>query len=136
MNNAKKQVWYVAGPMSNLPNLNFPAFHAEAARLRVLGYEVVNPAEINGGEDELTACAAMTPDEITAHWRTCMRNDIKVLVDCDGIALLSGWERSRGARLELHVASELGLDIIEAPGVSPWPQPEPSIGAAPDWAAA
>lgn len=136
MNNDKKQVWYVAGPMSNLPGLNFAAFHAEAARLRALGHEVINPAEINGGADELAACAAMTPAEMAEHWRACMRNDIKVLVDCDGISLLPGWERSRGARLELHVASELGLDVIEAPGVSPWPQPEPSIGAAPDWAAA
>ena len=38
---------YIAGPMSNMPSLNFPAFHAEAARLRGLGYEVVNPAEVN-----------------------------------------------------------------------------------------
>ena len=38
---------YVAGPMTGHPQLNFPAFHTEAARLRALGYEVVNPAELN-----------------------------------------------------------------------------------------
>ena len=38
---------YCAGPMTGLPELNFPAFHAEAARLRAFGYEVINPAEIN-----------------------------------------------------------------------------------------
>ena len=38
---------YIAGPMTGLPELNFPAFHAEAARLRAFGYEVINPAEIN-----------------------------------------------------------------------------------------
>lgn len=36
---------YLAGPMTGLPEHNFPAFHAEAARLRGLGYHVENPAE-------------------------------------------------------------------------------------------
>lgn len=74
---------YIAGPMTGLPDLNFPAFHAEAARLRALGYEVSNPAEIN-------------PDP-TAGWEACMRADIAELVKCDGVALVwvamtvSGW---------------------------------------------
>ncbi|WP_457825134.1 DUF4406 domain-containing protein, partial [Staphylococcus aureus] len=32
---------YVAGPMSGLPELNFPAFHAAAAELRAQGFDVV-----------------------------------------------------------------------------------------------
>jgi hypothetical protein len=88
---------YIAGPMSGLPLLNFPAFHAAAARLRGLGVEVVNPAEIN-------------PDQ-AATWRDCMRADLKQLVDCDAVALLPGWEKSRGATLERHVALALGLRV-------------------------
>ena len=38
---------YISGPMSGLPELNFPAFHAAAASLRAKGLDVVNPAEIN-----------------------------------------------------------------------------------------
>lgn len=102
---------YLAGPMTGIPELNFPAFHAEAARLRALGFEVVNPAEINGGADELVACAAMTPEQLQDHWRNCMRRDIAELVQCDGIALLPAWERSRGATLEHHVAAALGLRV-------------------------
>lgn len=42
---------YLSGPMTGKPALNFPAFHAEAARLLALGYEVVNPAwRLMGGE--------------------------------------------------------------------------------------
>ena len=44
----KKQTIYIAGPMTGLPDLNFPTFHTEAARLRSLGHEVINPAEIGG----------------------------------------------------------------------------------------
>jgi len=103
---------YVAGPMSGLPELNFPAFHAEAARLRGLGHEVINPAEINGGADEVVACASMNTEQYAAHWSKCMRADIAALIDCDGIALLPGWEKSRGASLEHHIAQALGMAVL------------------------
>ncbi len=89
---------YLAGPMTGIEALNFPAFHAEAFRLRALGYNVVNPAEIN-----------VDP---TKGWSECMRADIAQLVKCDGIALLPGWEQSRGARLECHIAQQLGMDVV------------------------
>lgn len=65
---------YLAGPMTGLPELNFPLFKSEAARLRALGFDVVNPAEIS-------------PDP-GACWRACMKADIRELVTCDAIALL------------------------------------------------
>ena len=92
--------WYLAGPMSNLPELNFPAFHAEAARLRAAGHHVVNPAEVN-------------PDH-TMPWAECLRRDIPELLTCDGIALLPGWEASRGAKLEHHIATALGMRVVMA----------------------
>jgi len=88
---------YIAGGMTGLPDLNFPAFHAEAARLRELGWDVVNPAEIN-------------PDKHMS-WQQCMRTDIAELVFCDAIQLLAGWEQSKGAVLEHHIAERLGLTI-------------------------
>jgi len=89
---------YIAGPMTGLPDLNFPAFHAEADRLRALGYEVSNPAEIN-------------PDP-TAGWEACMRADIAQLVTCDAVRLLDGWESSRGASLEAHIAHRLDMRLV------------------------
>lgn len=92
---------YIAGPMTGLPELNFPAFHAAAAALREQGLTVINPAEIN-------------PD-VGADWIDCMRADIQQLVTCDGIYLLPGWEKSRGAKLEHHIADALGMDVSFAP---------------------
>lgn len=105
---------YLAGPMSNIPQLNFPLFHAEADRLRMLGYDIVNPAEINGGADELTATASMTPAQLAVHWLDCMRADVKQLVDCDGVALLPGWQHSRGVTVECELAKGLGLLVCHA----------------------
>jgi hypothetical protein len=89
---------YLSGPMSNLPELNFPAFHAAAVSLRASGYEVINPAEITTDPD--------------ANWEDCLRLDIAQLVTCVGIALLPGWENSRGAKLEKHIAEALGMRLI------------------------
>lgn len=88
---------YIAGPMSGYENHNFPAFAAKAAVLRDMGFDVVSPAEIN-------------PDTKMA-WADCMRADIKALVSCDAIALLHGWENSKGAKLEHHIAERLELKV-------------------------
>lgn len=88
---------YLAGPMTGYPDLNFPHFHATAAQLRLQGHEVVNPAEINA--------------DTSAEWAACMKQDIAQLVTCDGIAVLTGWDASRGARLEHHIATALGMPV-------------------------
>ena len=90
---------YIAGPCTGYPDLNFPAFHAAAARLRAAGHHVENPAEINA--------------DPSAEWLDCMRADIARLVTCDAIHLLPGWSKSRGACLEHQIAVGLGLEIIE-----------------------
>jgi hypothetical protein len=92
--------------MTGISDLNFPAFNAEAERLRSLGFDVVNPAEVN-------------PDA-EASWHECMRKDIAALVTCDMLALLPGWERSRGAHLEMHIAHRVGIEIVVAQQLEFW----------------
>lgn len=89
---------YISGPMTGQPDLNFPAFNAAADHLRGLGFDVVNPAEIN-------------PKSVT-EWAACMREDIKQLCTCDAIAMLGGWEQSKGAHLELHIAHRLEMKVV------------------------
>lgn len=89
---------YVAGPMTGIEALNFPAFHARTKLLRDRGAHVENPAEIN-------------PDP-HMDWHEAMRRDIPRLLTCDTIDLLPGWEKSRGATLEYHIAQQLGMTII------------------------
>lgn len=91
---------YIAGPMTGLPDLNYPAFHAEAARLRGLGHHVENPAE-----NPAPACGS---------WQAYMRMAISQLITCDSLVLLPGWQGSKGAMLEACIATELGMSVEES----------------------
>lgn len=41
-----------------------------------------------------------------------MRRDIALLLECDCIYMLQGWELSKGAKLELDVASSCGIKVL------------------------
>jgi hypothetical protein len=107
---------YVAGPMTGHADCNFPAFHAAAARLREAGFEVVNPAENFGGRTDL-------PRE------TYLRADVILVAQCEAIAMLPGWEDSRGARLEYLLARELSMLALDAETLQPLENPPvPAVG--------
>lgn len=89
---------YLAGPMTGIPEFNAPVFHAEAARLRALGYVVENPAEVKLPEG--------------ATWADYMCADIPLLLKCDTVALLPGAIYSRGARTEANLAAQLGMHLV------------------------
>jgi NTP pyrophosphatase (non-canonical NTP hydrolase) len=98
---------YIAGPMSGYPDHNFPAFHAAAARLRSKGLHVISPAEQGlDGTPEIT-------------WLDCMRHDVKLVAEVDAVAVLPGWDRSRGASIEVTLARSLGLPIFDAASGEP-----------------
>ena len=91
---------YLAGPMTGFEDFNFPAFNKMAAELRDRGYVVENPAE-HGVVDG-------------ADWADYMAYDLTRLGLCGQVAVLPGWENSKGARLEVHIARELGMKVVNA----------------------
>lgn len=111
---------YVAGPMRGIPHFNFPAFHAAAAKLRAAGHEVFNPAERDcerHGTDisvgNATGCEATAVKEHGFDLRTALHEDLRfICLEADAIALLPGWERSKGATAEHATAVALGLRIL------------------------
>lgn len=112
---------YIAGPMTGLPEFNFPAFNAMAEKMRGTGWHVENPAE-HGHVDG-------------AEWADYLRYDIGRLATCEAIMLLPGWSKSRGARLEVSIAKELGMVFMFAEGAEhePAAQPQGEIERLKEW---
>ena len=115
-----KKLVYLAGPMSGKPFFNFPAFFAYEEWLRDQGYDVWSPARNdivkygpfyrecpNGSAEELARCNPRPA------YRDVLRDDLNFLLDTDCIvALMPGWENSKGARVEFHLAHCLNLEIM------------------------
>lgn len=98
-----KTVLYVAAPMSGYPEFNYPAFDAAETWLLDKGYRVLNPVR---SEDHNP-----TPG-VPQAWDWYMRHALRMVLDADGLALLPGWEASRGAQLEVSVAHALHLRVM------------------------
>lgn len=95
---------YVAGPMTGIEELNYPAFNEAAELLEAAGYDTLNPV--------LSASRSDAPHDYvdeTTTWQMYMRNALNQVIRAEGIALLPGWEQSRGARLEVYIAEQLGM---------------------------
>lgn len=45
-------------------------------------------------------------------WKEHMLADIKMLMDCEAIYLLPDWTMSAGARIERHIADEMGMMVL------------------------
>jgi len=102
--------YYLAGPMSGIPQFNFPAFYAAAADLRQRGYDIVSPAELDDQEDKGAALKSADGNAsdrtlVKKTWAEFLARDVKLIADeVQGIIFLStDWYKSRGARLEAFV---------------------------------
>lgn len=90
---------YISGQISGLSLDEVKAkFQDAEKRIVEHGYEAVNPLK-NG-----------IPDNEA--WEVHMAADIVLLLDCDAIYMLPGWESSKGATLEKNIAERTGKKII------------------------
>lgn len=109
---------YLGGPMSGLPQFNFPAFDAAAAHLREQGWEIVSPAELDSDEVREQALASadgrsvVRENDTAQTWGDFLARDVKLIADdVQAIILLPGWSGSRGALLETFVGLLSGKDF-------------------------
>lgn len=94
-----KEKVYISGPIAGYDiEERKLAFLKVQHMLESLGYAPVNPFD-NG-----------VPDD--AHWREHMRADIAMLLQCESIYMMPGWEFSKGCKLELDVASSCGIRLM------------------------
>lgn len=102
---------YIAGPMTGLPDWNYPAFFEAEAQLRALGHQVFNPATNDADTLELALDAAGSPERPKHSWAYYLKRDLPQVMDVDALVMLPGWQNSKGARLEVNVATALGLPL-------------------------
>ena len=112
---------YLAGPMQGYPSFNYPAFAQAAAYLRSFGHRVFSPAERDkerhGGADisagNVTGDVKKAEQDHGFSLRAALADDTDfICMEADTIALLPGWEHSKGAFAEWALAKALGHDIM------------------------
>lgn len=90
---------YISGPITDTDDY-IERFDKAQKYLESLGCSVINPALVNSN----------LPDDTT--YDQYMKMSIAMLEMCDAIYLLHGYEKSRGANLELWKARKLGIQVL------------------------
>ena len=94
-----KEKVYISGPIAGYDMAERKlAFLKVQHMLETLGYQAVNPFDNGVPDDE--------------HWSVHMKADIAMLVQCDAIYMMPGWELSKGCKLELDVATSCGIRLM------------------------
>lgn len=98
---------YISGRMTGEHCFNFERFFYHAHRFRLDGWNPLNPAE----HDCMKMFDGWQYSE--DQYEAVIQYDLELIKDkADAIFMLDGWRRSKGARRELYVAMEKGIEII------------------------
>jgi hypothetical protein len=101
---------YISGPMTSIPQRNFPAFIDAAISLRAAGYEVLSPAEhcLKLGYD------ARTMEEPPSWFdiRAVLLWDCKAVLRSDIVVTLDDWWESPGAQAETSLAYAADIPVL------------------------
>jgi hypothetical protein len=112
---------YLAGPMTGIPQFNFPAFESATRELRSVGYEVVSPHEQDHPDVQAAAWASLDGDvsklppakEGSDPTLTAAKN-VRDIAECQGLALLNDWYKSSGTLHEIATAHRFRLWVAPA----------------------
>lgn len=94
---------YVCGPITNIPENNFPAFKKVQEVLDSEAISNIIPHEIFDGID--------TKDFTHNDF---MKYCVSHLAFCDKVITLKGWESSVDATMEVRIARAMGKEVINA----------------------
>ena len=89
---------YIAGKISGMEEEAFGLFVQAEILLIKKGYEVVNPMKLPHKHDKT--------------WESYMKECLTEMMKCDLIYPLPNWNESKGAKIEMELARELGIKII------------------------
>ena len=96
MDSLEDVIFYIAGPVTGLPNGNRPMFEQAQYWLEEQGAVAINPT--------------MLPDGLKSH-QSYMNICIPMVREAEAILLLPGWHKSVGAMMEYEEAKRLELPM-------------------------
>ena len=92
---------YISGMITSLKEDEYrKAFKEAATYLKEQGHEPVDPSLLGKPEHH--------------SWHYYMKKAIALLVECDGIYMLRGFYKSKGALLEKQIAEALDMPVFHA----------------------
>lgn len=100
-----KDTVYISGPMTGKEGSNHKKFNEVHREIEKLGFNVINPVELNQLLDE----------ELDGYDHfDFLKQDVEwISKHADGIVVFDDWYNSRGATDELYIANIIGLDLYE-----------------------
>lgn len=98
--------------MRGYPRYNFDAFHAAEAALEGT-WKVLNPARVDEGEGFDPDRDVVTEDMMPKF----IARDVQMVQEVDALAVLPGWEKSKGARAEVALAQWRGIPVYLYPSM-------------------
>jgi len=89
---------YIAGPISTLSlEAAQRNFLQAKENIQLSGHTPVNPMELRHEHDK--------------SWESYMKACISEMMSCDAIMMLTGWQQSKGARIEHNLAKTLKIPV-------------------------
>ena len=126
---------YLSGPMSGIKDYNFPSFfEAEYVLWSTFGNSPISlyqksvglPCTTDNGycsicmpyyRNHTSNLKIINPALLGVQegwkWEDYLKVQIPQVISCDVVYVLPGWEKSKGARLEVLVATQLGIPVID-----------------------
>ena len=108
--------YYLVGPMRGYDLYNFPAFDLAEDVGKSLGFNIINPANLDRAAGVNLPGTELTEDQL----QDCIDRDVAAILKLnpktDGVAVLPGWRESKGASAEVALAVWRGLEVLNAEG--------------------
>jgi hypothetical protein len=102
--------------MRGYPGFNFDAFEDYAKLLRLEGYNVTSPHEMDieeFGKDAFSDPEGLIVDSASFVLNEVLAGDLDFICrEADMICVLPGWEDSKGTLAEIATAEALGIEVV------------------------
>jgi hypothetical protein len=104
------KIIYTAGPYSGKDSLDIQQNIINASRVAIecwrRGWAVICPHKNTSGYE--------TFEGGNINWGTWLKGDLEIISRCDAIVMIQGWEKSKGARMELDFANKKGIRVYQS----------------------